>query len=115
MPPSDSPPRVTPPYPPTSRYYLIETATLIDREGREIVYLRRRFLPDGRRFAEIRRIVVRDGDRLDTLAANELGDPEQYWRICDAHEAMKPSDLTAIPGTEIRITLPEGIPPAGDE
>ena len=34
------------------------------------------------------------GDRLDNIAARYLGDPEQFWRICDANGAMRPDELT---------------------
>jgi hypothetical protein len=46
---------------------------------------------------------------MDTIAASELGDPEAYWRICDANDAMRPDDLATV-GRALRITLPEGIP-----
>ena len=43
-----------------------------------------------------------------------LGDPLQYWRICDANGAMRPDELTDTAGRRLRITLPEGIPGARD-
>jgi hypothetical protein len=54
--------------------------------------------------------VVFQGDRLDNIAALYLGDPEQFWRICDANAAMRPNELTETIGRRLRITLPEGIP-----
>ena len=53
---------------------------------------------------------VSQGDRLDNLAAQYLGDPEQFWRLCDANAAMHPEELTQDIGRPLRITLPEGIP-----
>ena len=53
--------------------------------------------------------VVVAGDRLDNLAAQVLGDPEQFWRLCDANGAMLPDELLEI-GRALRITMPEGIP-----
>ena len=41
-----------------------------------------------------------------------LGDPEQFWRVCDANRAMRPDELTETIGRRLRITLPEGIPGA---
>ena len=35
-----------------------------------------------------------DGDRLDNVSAQYLGDPEQFWRLCDANNAMEPEELT---------------------
>ena len=34
-------------------------------------------------------------DRLDVMAAQYLGDPELFWRICDANGAMRPEEFTA--------------------
>ena len=50
------------------------------------------------------------GDRLDNITAQYLGDPEQFWRICDANDAMRPDELTETIGRRLRITLPEGMP-----
>jgi hypothetical protein len=49
------------------------------------------------------------GDRLDNLAARYLGDPEQFWRLCDANGAMRPDELVEVIGAVIKITLPQGI------
>lgn len=97
-------------FPPTSRYHGIETATLELSSMSSIVHLRRRFLPPVERFAPLKEHVVVEGERLDQIAAQELGDPEAFWRIADANGAMRPEDLTATPGRRLKITLPEGIP-----
>jgi hypothetical protein len=96
-------------YPPTSRYHDVDTTTL-ERGGRTIVYLRRRFVPPPDRFALLREHVVAEGERPDTLAARYLGDAEQSWRLCDANAVMRPAELTERVGRIVRITLPEGIP-----
>lgn len=104
-----------PTFPPTSRYASVETATL-ERPGDDsIVYLRRRFLAPGERFALLQEHVVTQDDRIDNLAARYVGDPEQFWRICDANEAMNPPELTVTIGRRLRITLPEGIPGPANE
>ena len=100
------------PFPPASRYFEIETTKWRTPEGKTIVHIRRRFLPPAERFQQILEHSVVQGDRLDNITANYLGDPEQFWRVCDANNAMQPDELTEIPGTKIRITLPEGIPGA---
>ena len=97
-------------FPPTSRYHSIETATLVLPNGTEIVYLRRRFLPSSDRFTLLQEHVVTQGDRLDNITARYFGDPLQFWRVCDANDAMNPPDLTAEIGRRLRITLPEGVP-----
>ena len=96
--------------PPNSRYHDVETAQLTRPDGRTIVYLRRRFVPPPERFALVLEHTVVEGDRLDNLAAKYLGDPEQFWRICDANGAINPDELTENVGSKLRITLPEGIP-----
>jgi hypothetical protein len=101
-------------FPPTSRYYGIETATLETDGGPEgayqILYLKRRFVPPPERFALLQEYSVEAGDRLDNITARFLGDPLQFFRVCDANNAMNPFDLTAVVGRSLRITLPEGLP-----
>jgi hypothetical protein len=97
-------------FPPTSRYYGIETVTVQLTSTSSITYLRRRFLPPPEAFALLKEHVVVDGERLDQIAAQELGDAEAFWRIADANAAMRPEALTETPGRRLRITLPQGIP-----
>ena len=97
-------------FPITSRYHGILTATLETVDGRTIVYLRRRLVPPPEQFALLQEHRVTEGDRLDNITAQYLGDPEQFWRVCDANGAMRPEELTEIIGRRVRITLPEGVP-----
>jgi len=94
-------------FPPTSRYYGIATAKFIAADGHEIVYLRRRFLPDLRTIIVLSEYTVVEGDRLDNVTAHYLGDPEQFWRVGDANEEMQPDQLTEEVGRAIRIPLPQ--------
>lgn len=86
-----------------SRYYGLDTATLITSEGRHLSYKKRRFLPQAETMPVVLEVQVKEGDRLDAIAANLLGDPEQYWQICDANNAMNPFDLTAEVGRTLHI------------
>jgi hypothetical protein len=95
---------------PTSRYYTVETAELQKPDGEKVVYLRRRRVPQPDDFVTLQEHRVVQGDRLDNITAAYLGDPEQFWRLCDANNAMEPEELTDTEGSTIRITLPEGIP-----
>jgi hypothetical protein len=97
-------------FPPTSRYAQIETTTLELEDGTLIRYLRRRFVPPPERFTLLQEHEVTEGDRLDNITARYLGDPEQFWRICDANAAMRPDELTETIGRRLRITLPDGVP-----
>ena len=97
------------PFPITSRYYGVETTQLELVGGKTIVFLRRRFVPPADRFQLLQNHKVVQGDRLDNITASYLGDPEQFWRLCDANNATRPEGLTETIGRELRITLPEGI------
>jgi hypothetical protein len=99
----------TTPFPPTSRYYTITTNQYTAPDGRIIVYLNRRFVPSADRFTLLEEHVVTQGERLDNITAQTLGDPLQFWRLCDANNAMRPEELTETIGRSLRITLPEGI------
>lgn len=97
-------------FPPTSRYYALATVQLTTADGHTLVYLERRFLPAPENFALLQEHAVAQGERLDNITAHYLGDPEQFWRICDANAAMRPEELTETIGRRLRITLPQGIP-----
>jgi len=99
---------------PTSRYYGLATARWTRADGLEVSYVTRRLAPEPQSLATLREHEVSQGDRLDNLAARYLGDPEQFWRLCDANGAMRPDELVETAGTRLRITLPEGIPGASD-
>jgi hypothetical protein len=94
----------------TSRYYGLPTATHTLPDGRVVTYVRRRFPPDPDTLTTLTGHLVALGERLDTIAAAELGDPEQAWRIADAHRVSDPRSLTATVGRRLRITLPAGMP-----
>ena len=97
-------------FPPPSRYHGIETAKLETADGKTIIFIRRRFLPPPENFVLLQEHVVTEGERLDNISSQYLGDPEQFWRVCDANRAMRPEELTETPGRRLRITLPEGFP-----
>ncbi len=101
-------------FPPTSRYHGIDTAKMKTGDGKTILYLRRRFIPPTERFSLLQEHTVVEGDRADNLANRYVGDPEQFWRICDANNVMRPDELTETVGGRIRITLPEGVPGVSD-
>lgn len=92
---------------PTSRYYNLETATYSAPDGRVIAYKRRRFLPRGENMPPLVEVTVTQGDRLDLITARTLGDPEQFWRVGDANNAMDPSDLTAELGKTLSVPVPQ--------
>lgn len=86
-----------------SRYERIPDAEWTDASGRTVRFKRMRFVttPPG-----VRRHLVLDTDRTDTIAHRYFLDSERYWRICDANVARRPSDLTKREGREIAIPSP---------
>ncbi len=99
-------------FPPTSRYHGIETRVLENKDGQKVVFIKRRFVPHPERFSLLQEHVVTDNERLDNITAHYLGNPEQFWQLCDANRAMLPDELTEEIGRRLRITLPDGIPGA---
>jgi hypothetical protein len=91
----------------TSRYFSLETATHDAPDGRILSYKRRRFLPRGAAMTLLAEVTVTQGDRLDLITARTLGDPEQFWRVADANDAMNPFDLTVEPGRRLRVPVPQ--------
>jgi hypothetical protein len=92
---------------PTSRYYALPTKQLTTLDGRRVTYVQRRFVPPASTFQRLGEVVVRQGDRLDNITARTLGDPEQFWQLCDANNAMNPPELTAEFGRRLRIPVPQ--------
>jgi len=99
-----------PAFAPDSRYHGLDTAQWTRPDGEQVTFVQRRFIPDPGNFATLSAHRVAQGDRLDNLAAQYLGNPEQYWLLCDANGAIRPNELTAVIGRLLRITLPEGVP-----
>ncbi len=92
---------------PSSRYYNLEIATHEAADGRELRYKRRRFLPPASSLQTLVEVTVTDGDRLDLIAARTISSGEQFWRICDAEEAMNPPELESEPGRRLRVPIPQ--------
>lgn len=95
-------------FPVTSRYYRTGTSTMEAADGMPLVFLKRRIIPPAESFTLIMEHKVRQGDRLDNVTAAYLGDPEQFWQIADANNAMKPEELTQEPGRWLNIAQPPG-------
>jgi hypothetical protein len=93
----------------TSRYAALETATVTVRQPdgteREVRYARRRLLPPVDRYTTLVEHTVAAGERLDLLAGRYLGDPAQFWRLCDATGALRPQELE-VPGVVVVVAMP---------
>ena len=73
------------PFAPGSRYHGLPVKEHTLPDGRIVPYVARRFIPPPERFALLALHTVMEGDRIDNLAAQYLGDATQYWRIADAN------------------------------
>jgi hypothetical protein len=103
-------------FPTDSRYYASRTLTYTAPDGQSVTYLARRFVPQpgSPNYATVAQHAVRQGDRLDLLAANYLGDPLMFWLLCDANGAVRPNALVETPGRVLNITTPQGVPGAAN-
>lgn len=93
----------------TSRYSELSTRTLRRPDGRVVIYAERRILPGRTAGAAVFEVPVEDGGRLDNIAAATLGAPELYWRICDAGNALDPTELEVV-GTILKVPVPGSHP-----
>ena len=98
---------------PNSRYADLETVMFVrtdqDGDAEAIAYKRRRLIPAAEANTTLAEHVFTQGDRIDNIAARYLGDPLEFWRICDANRVIRPDDLVTVGdgGRTIRIVLPE--------
>ena len=88
-----------------SRYEPISEAEMEVSGGRTIRYKRMRFIPEIGGTLTVR---VREGERPDLLAHRILGDPEWFWRLCDANKVCRPADLAAPAGRLVVVPGPGG-------
>jgi nucleoid-associated protein YgaU len=95
----------------SSRYYGSSPKTIARPDGVEVVFLQRRIIPRPDVYTSLQDYVVADGDRLDNIAAQYLGDPLLYWMICDANGVADPDELTAQVGRAIKIPVASTVPP----
>jgi len=93
---------------PISRYFTIETSkiTVPDSEDgtREILFVKRRFVPAAETMTTLVEHTMTQGDRLDNVTARYLGDPTQFWRLCDANNVLQPEELEET-GYVVRIAM----------
>lgn len=101
-------------FPPESRYHGIKRTQVTGPDGVPVPYLKRRFSPPPEDFALRYARRTKQGERLDLIAAAEIGNPEMFWMLLDANGAIWAEELET-PEVEIRITLPQGVPAPEEE
>jgi hypothetical protein len=77
-----------------SRYERVATAVYTDRGGHERPYVLLRTFPPAAPTQQEYEFL--EHDRLDLLAFRFFGDPEQFWRICDANRTLEPESLEVV-------------------
>ncbi len=96
-----------------SRYDGAEVARMAVPDGaggqRDVPYLLARTPNDPATVLPLAWHRVVEDDRVDLLAQRYLGDPQAWWRICDANAAMDPAALVgpANEGAVIVVGVPE--------
>ncbi|MDS9470132.1 hypothetical protein RGQ15_21500 [Paracoccus sp. MBLB3053] len=97
------------PFPPDSRYAGLPVMTLTLPDGRDVKVLARRFVPPLEAVEVTSIHEIRDGDRLDLLAAAYFGNPSQGWKILDANgirdarQALKDTGSRLVIGAAVQI------------
>lgn len=101
-------------FPPNSRYArdAIRETTLTDGTVRDFVG--RRIIPRTERFQALDRHRADGDERIDALSAERYGDPELYWRICDANGDADPGLACRPAGRLLVIPLPLEMGDNGD-
>lgn len=92
---------------PTSRYARTPIAQFALPDGRRVACLSPRLSPLGQSLTPAAVIDALPLDRIDRLAARALADPRQFWRLCDANNAIDPITFGQGPG---RVIVPEPAP-----
>jgi hypothetical protein len=88
-----------------SRYADVPTLEHRLADGRIVRYKARRIIPPTPGLVHH---VVDEGERVDHIAFRHLGDPERFWRVCDANRTVHPEELVERPGRRIDVPTPEG-------
>jgi hypothetical protein len=83
-----------------SRYAKAETYVVTDKRGREVSVV---VPPPPPEQVLLGLHLLKQGERLDLLAAKYLNNPTGYWRIAEQNDAMLPEALTEAREIEIPI------------
>lgn len=83
-----------------SRYVSASTEAVPDARGRTVAVV---LPPPPPAQVQLGIHVLRQGERLDHLAARYLSNPTGYWRIAEQNNAMLPEALTEAREIEIPV------------
>lgn len=85
---------------PKSRYVKAETYEVTDKRGRTVKVVAPPPPPDQ---LLLGLHLLKEGERLDLLAAKYVNDPAGYWRIAEQNDVMLPEALKEAREIEIPI------------
>lgn len=101
-------------YAPNSRYRGLAFRSVAKGDGTTVEFVGRRIIPALSRYRALTRHRASGDERIDMVAAEAFGDPELYWRICDANGDADPGPAAKPAGRLIVIPLPLEIADDGD-
>jgi len=83
-----------------SRYVKAETYVVTDARGRQVTVVAQPPPPEQ---VLLGIHLLKQGERLDLLAAKYLNDPAGYWRIAEQNNVMLPEALTEAREVDIPV------------
>lgn len=92
--------------PPNSRYFGLATRTAPAGDGESVEFIGRRIIPAVERYKVLDRHRTVASERIDQVGDAFYGDPEQYWRICDANGVERPAEASEPAGRLLVIPVP---------
>ena len=102
------------PFPPNSRYNAKNIRQYTTPSGDTVPFVGRRIIPELDRYQALDRHKAVAAERIDQVADAFYGDPEQYWRICDANGVERPAAALDPVGRLLAIPLPLEMTGRGD-
>ena len=94
------------PFPPNSRYNAGSIRQYTTPSGDIVEFVGRRIIPDISLYQPLDRHRAIASERIDQVADGFYGDPEQYWRICDANGIERPAEALDPVGRLLLVPLP---------
>jgi hypothetical protein len=85
---------------PKSRYLKAETYVVTDKRGRQVTVVA---TPPPPEQVLLGIHLLKQGERLDLLAAKYTNDPAGFWRIAEQNDVMLPEALTEAREVEIPV------------
>jgi hypothetical protein len=102
------------PFPLNSRYKADNVRQYTTADGETVPFVGRRIIPEMDRYSVLDRHRTVTSERIDQVADAFYGDPEQYWRICDANGVRRPAEADDPVGHLLVIPMPMEMTGRGD-